>query len=113
MNIVDISAVPKTAENLLDFVLREIAYCRDVLETQLVAWCTDSSGEGLKMRRLLRSKLPWLVTVACWAHQVRSFVKSAIYSIYSSGYGPDSVEPCRLGLFQDQAPPYTCHRPCP
>ncbi|KAH9931247.1 ribonuclease H-like domain-containing protein, partial [Fomitopsis serialis] len=70
----DISAKAKNAENLLEIVVNEIKYCRDVLETVVVAWCTDSSGESLKMCRLLRERFPWIVTVVCWAHQLNLVV---------------------------------------
>lgn len=73
LNVFDISAAVKNAENLLTLVLAEIQYCQDVLKVTLVAWCTDASGESRKMRRLLKERLPWIVTVDCWAHQVRDF----------------------------------------
>ncbi|KAL1739126.1 hypothetical protein HDZ31DRAFT_156, partial [Schizophyllum fasciatum] len=69
MNTYDISAVHKTAENLLDIVLGEIEYAVKVLGVILVAWCTDASGESAKMRRLLVARLPWIIVVDCWAHQ--------------------------------------------
>lgn len=48
----------------------------------LVAWCTDASGESAKMRRLLRQKIPWIVVVDCWAHQVRLSSVSFDRTIY-------------------------------
>ncbi|EPQ49944.1 hypothetical protein GLOTRDRAFT_23281, partial [Gloeophyllum trabeum ATCC 11539] len=70
----DISAVVKNAENLLGIVVTEIAYCSEVLGVDIVAWCTDCGGEALKMRRLLRERFPWIVTVECWAHQINLIV---------------------------------------
>ena len=72
MNILDISALPKTAEVLLEHVLKEITYITEELRVLLVAWCTDASGESRKMRRLLRERLTWIITVDCWSHQVRA-----------------------------------------
>ncbi|KZT18808.1 hypothetical protein NEOLEDRAFT_1023365, partial [Neolentinus lepideus HHB14362 ss-1] len=66
----DISAVIKNAENLLEIVLTEILYCTNVLGVQVIAWCTDCSGEALKMCRPLHEWFPWIVTVECWAHQI-------------------------------------------
>ncbi|KAH6908403.1 hypothetical protein BKA70DRAFT_1103618 [Coprinopsis sp. MPI-PUGE-AT-0042] len=74
LGVADISAQSKTAENLLEIVLKEIKYCREILMVKLVAWCTDASGESLKMRKLLRTKFPWIVTIDCWAHQVSTTV---------------------------------------
>ncbi|KAE9396173.1 hypothetical protein BT96DRAFT_996988 [Gymnopus androsaceus JB14] len=69
LNITDISSKPKTAETLLDIILREIEYVTKVLLVLLVAWCTDASGESAKMRCLLREKYAWIVVLDCWAHQ--------------------------------------------
>ncbi|EMD37962.1 hypothetical protein CERSUDRAFT_29916, partial [Gelatoporia subvermispora B] len=74
LNAVDISAQVKNAENLLEIVVNEISYCVEMLGTVVVAWCTDSSGESVKMRRLLRQRIPSIVTVACWAHQLNLVV---------------------------------------
>jgi len=60
----------KTADNLLGIVLKDIDYAKVVLGILVVAWCTDASGESLKMRKLLRVEQPWMITVDCWAHQV-------------------------------------------
>ncbi|OCH84209.1 hypothetical protein OBBRIDRAFT_741963 [Obba rivulosa] len=70
LNVFDISAAVKNAEKLLAIVIGEIKYIQEELGTTVVAWCTDASGESRKMRRLLREKIPWIVTLDCWAHQV-------------------------------------------
>ncbi|KAI0729818.1 hypothetical protein C8Q72DRAFT_777221 [Fomitopsis betulina] len=70
LGAVDISARQKNAKNLLEIVTNEIKYCQDVLGVVLVVWCTDSSGESLKMHHLLHDWFPWIVVVVCWAHQV-------------------------------------------
>ncbi|PCH43941.1 hypothetical protein WOLCODRAFT_39688, partial [Wolfiporia cocos MD-104 SS10] len=74
LNIFNISATVKSAENLLALVISEIKYCTEVLHTVIVAWCTDASGESRKMRRLLQQKFPWIITVDCWAHQINLVV---------------------------------------
>lgn len=74
LGLADISSKPKNAETLLDIVLIEIQYCLTVLGIILVAWCTDASGESLKMRRLLRAKYPWIVTLDCKYKQINLVV---------------------------------------
>ncbi|PCH37394.1 hypothetical protein WOLCODRAFT_84289, partial [Wolfiporia cocos MD-104 SS10] len=78
LNAVDISSQPKNAENLLEIVKAEIKYCVEVLKTKIVAWCMDSSGESVKMRRLLHNLFLWIVVVACWAHQLNLVVSDYI-----------------------------------
>ncbi|TFY52360.1 hypothetical protein EVG20_g10584 [Dentipellis fragilis] len=70
LNIYDVSKEPKTAENLLAYVEKEIDYCTQELNIIIVAYCSDSSSESAKMRRLLSQKRPHIATVPCWAHQV-------------------------------------------
>ncbi|THU82318.1 hypothetical protein K435DRAFT_691755, partial [Dendrothele bispora CBS 962.96] len=69
LNVTDISSKPKTADTLLDIVLKEIEHVQNVLMVFLVAWCTDCSGESAKMRRLLRGVFPWIIVLDCWVHQ--------------------------------------------
>lgn len=69
LNTFDVSALPKTAETLLEFVLKEIQYATEVLRVWVVAWCTDAGGDAAKMRRLLRNCIPRLIAVDCWCHQ--------------------------------------------
>ncbi|KAK7689437.1 hypothetical protein QCA50_007229 [Cerrena zonata] len=74
LNVFDISALAKTADTLLEYVLKEIKYITEELHVVLVAWCTDASGESWKMRRLLRERLGWIITVDCWSHQINLIV---------------------------------------
>ncbi|KAK7684286.1 hypothetical protein QCA50_012610 [Cerrena zonata] len=74
LNVFDISALEKTADTLLEYVLKEIKYITEELHVVLVAWCTDASGESRKMRRLLREHLGWIITVDCWSHQINLIV---------------------------------------
>ncbi|KIK97920.1 hypothetical protein PAXRUDRAFT_807235 [Paxillus rubicundulus Ve08.2h10] len=70
MNTINISALPKTAEELLKIVKDKIRYVTEILKVSLVAWCTNASGESAKMQCLLVKEMPWIVVVDCWAHQV-------------------------------------------
>ncbi|KAG5640226.1 hypothetical protein DXG03_009768, partial [Asterophora parasitica] len=74
LNIADISAVHKTAENLLKIVLDEIKYVTEVLQVIIVAWCTDASSKSLKMQWLLWVQMPWIITLDCWCHQINLIV---------------------------------------
>lgn len=51
-------------------MLQEIEFCMFILGIIIVAWCTDGGGDCKKMRRLLRLKMPELMTPHCWGHQV-------------------------------------------
>ncbi|KAF5374107.1 hypothetical protein D9615_008815 [Tricholomella constricta] len=74
LNVADISALHKTAENLLEIVLQEIKYATEILKIIVVTWCTDASGESAKMRRLLKARMPWIITLDCWCHQINLVV---------------------------------------
>jgi hypothetical protein len=65
-----VSALPKTATELLKLVIGEIKYMTETLKIKVTAWCTDASGESASMRRLLIQKMPSIIVVDCWAHQV-------------------------------------------
>ncbi|KIK75505.1 hypothetical protein PAXRUDRAFT_172667 [Paxillus rubicundulus Ve08.2h10] len=70
LNTHDMSTLPKTAVQLLEFVVSKIIYAVDVLKVQVVAWCMDAGGDAAKMCHLLVKKIPHIVVVDCWAHQV-------------------------------------------
>jgi hypothetical protein len=78
MNVVDITGVAKNAENYLLKTLAEIKFAEEVLGCIIVAWCTDGSGESLKMRKLLRQLMPWIIESPCWSHQVRFEWRSSL-----------------------------------
>ena len=42
---------------------------------KIVAVCTDASGESRKARKLLKAKLPHLVTPDCYVHQVNGLIE--------------------------------------
>ncbi|KIK74275.1 hypothetical protein PAXRUDRAFT_836014 [Paxillus rubicundulus Ve08.2h10] len=74
LNTFDISGKPKTAENLLEIVSSEIKYSMDVLRVKIVAWLSDAGGDSAKMRRLLVCKMPHIIVIDCWSHQVNLIV---------------------------------------
>ncbi|KIK90602.1 hypothetical protein PAXRUDRAFT_14255 [Paxillus rubicundulus Ve08.2h10] len=74
LKTIDISALPKTAVELLKIVLEEIPYATEELKVHIVAWCTDASGGSASMQWLLVQKMPHIVAVDCWAHQVNLIV---------------------------------------
>jgi len=65
LNTCDISAKPKTAENLLEIVLSEITYAVEVLKVKVVAWCTDAGGDSAKMLVLPKSGSVWFLGAFC------------------------------------------------
>ncbi|KIK13783.1 hypothetical protein PISMIDRAFT_118201 [Pisolithus microcarpus 441] len=75
LNTTDISALPKITEQLLKIVMTEIAYATNTLKVKLIAWCSDVGGDSANMRHLLVQKLPNLIVVDCWAHQVNLIVR--------------------------------------
>lgn len=79
INTHDITHQPKTADNLLELVLKELYFARDELQLTVTAWCTDASGESAKMCRMLVLKCPSMVSLDCWSHQVRYLPVSRIH----------------------------------
>ena len=55
---------------LLQLVLADIAYCMTELQLSIIAWCSDAGGDSANMRRQLVRKMPWIIVLDCWAHQV-------------------------------------------
>jgi hypothetical protein len=68
------SGEPKTGDRLLVLVIDDIQYIGDKFGVQIIGWCTDDGPDGKKMRRLLRVRLPWMIVVLCWAHQINLIV---------------------------------------
>ena len=66
----------KTADRLLEHLLSVIDEVGTAWGCHVVAVCSDASGESKKARRLLRDKLPYLVTPDCYAHQVCKYFQS-------------------------------------
>lgn len=72
LNVFDVTAAAKTAQNLFDLIVEELQYIKDKLSTIIVAYCTDAGSDASAMRTLLRAHCPTIFTVDCWAHQVKS-----------------------------------------
>ncbi|KAJ6516526.1 ribonuclease H-like domain-containing protein [Mycena vitilis] len=74
----DISPEKKTADNLLEIVLRDIKYCEDELGVVVIAYCTDNGGDARGMRTKLKRVRPKLTVPPCWGHQVNLVVGEVI-----------------------------------
>jgi hypothetical protein len=70
----DVSSQPKTGETLLEIVLDDIKWSEETYSHKVIAACSDDGGDARKMRRLLRARMPWLIIVLCWAHQINLIV---------------------------------------
>jgi epoxyqueuosine reductase QueG len=56
----------------LKIVKAEIKYSAEDLGVDVIGWCTDDGGDARAMRKKLHAEAEWIITVACWTHQVRS-----------------------------------------
>lgn len=70
----DVSAQPKTGENLLNLVVEDIRWSEEMYSLAVIAVCSDDGGDARRMRRLLLGQMPWLIVVLCWAHQINLIV---------------------------------------
>jgi hypothetical protein len=70
----DVSAQPKTGEELLRLVVDDIRWSQETYGHKVIAACSDDGGDARKMRRLLRDLMPWLIIILCWAHQINLVV---------------------------------------
>ncbi|KAL6307080.1 ribonuclease H-like domain-containing protein [Sparassis latifolia] len=70
----NVSDKPKTGDTLLDIVLADITYCLTYLKIIIAAWCTDAGSDAASMRRKLKERLPWIIVLDCWAHQINLIV---------------------------------------
>ncbi|KAF8270666.1 ribonuclease H-like domain-containing protein [Lactarius quietus] len=70
----DVSAQPKTGEALLQLVIEDIKWSEETYGLTVIAACSDDGGDARKMRRLLLVRMPWLVIILCWAHQINLIV---------------------------------------
>jgi len=64
----------KTGNELLVIVLGDTTYIFDKFSVTVIAWCTDDGPDGKKMWCLLAVKLPWIIMIVCWAHQMNLVV---------------------------------------
>ncbi|EIW81490.1 hypothetical protein CONPUDRAFT_21500, partial [Coniophora puteana RWD-64-598 SS2] len=65
----DVSAERKTADNLLDRLQAVIDKVNTEWKAPIIAVVTDASGESRKARRLLGERHPELMVLDCYAHQ--------------------------------------------
>ncbi|KAH7917097.1 hypothetical protein BV22DRAFT_1026973 [Leucogyrophana mollusca] len=66
----DVTGDHKTAANLLALVEADIKHCKEVLGVDIITWCSDAGGDSRAIRQQLYKKMPELVQLDCWAHQV-------------------------------------------
>ncbi|EIW73832.1 hypothetical protein CONPUDRAFT_21809, partial [Coniophora puteana RWD-64-598 SS2] len=66
----DVSAERKTADNLLDRLQKVIDTLNNEWKSPVIAVVTDASGESRKARRLLGERHPELMVLDCYAHQL-------------------------------------------
>ncbi|CAE6453995.1 unnamed protein product [Rhizoctonia solani] len=74
VKVVDISALPKTAENHLNVVRSMIEFCESKLSVEIIGWVSDAGGDSRAMRMRLGKERPDLILLDCWAHQIELIV---------------------------------------
>ncbi|CDO78287.1 hypothetical protein BN946_scf184674.g9 [Trametes cinnabarina] len=65
----DMTGLPKTGQQHVEIIKKDMARMRDVYSVHPIAWVTDDGPNGKGARNLLRVLLPSLITLVCWAHQ--------------------------------------------
>ncbi|OSD05874.1 hypothetical protein PYCCODRAFT_1404696 [Trametes coccinea BRFM310] len=65
----DMTGLPKTGQEHVEIIKKDMTLMRDVYDVCPIAWVTDDGPDGKGARNLLRKLLPWLVTLVCWGHQ--------------------------------------------
>jgi hypothetical protein len=78
MHTHDVSADAKSSEMLLKLVTKDIQWSQEMFLLFIIAVCTDNSGDAWKMRKLLLMLMPWLIIIACWAHQINLIVSDLL-----------------------------------
>jgi hypothetical protein len=63
----------KTADNLFKLMLEEKTFIEEKIGLRLIGWVSDASGESRAARKMLKQRFPQLITVDCYAHQVRPY----------------------------------------
>lgn len=89
LRVHDSSVAPKTSDKLLALLESVIGEAEKDWGVRVVAVCTDASGESRKARKLLKIKLPHLVTPDCYAHQVGFFTQIILSAAAVSDGCPD------------------------
>ncbi|KAF8595789.1 hypothetical protein BDV93DRAFT_416285, partial [Ceratobasidium sp. AG-I] len=71
INLHNISAKRKTADNHLSIVLNDIDQSEQEHGVCIIAWVSDVGGDSRGMRVRLHRQRPHILVFDCWAHQVR------------------------------------------
>ena len=65
------SALRKTAANLLVKMKEEFDYLENELGLKPIGICGDASGDERRCRADFLQENPWALIADCWGHQVR------------------------------------------
>ncbi|EIW55395.1 uncharacterized protein TRAVEDRAFT_131744, partial [Trametes versicolor FP-101664 SS1] len=65
----DMTGLPKTGEQHAEIIEEDIILMRREFDVHPIGWVTDDGPDGKGARNLLRKRMPWLITLVCWAHQ--------------------------------------------
>ncbi|KAJ6590824.1 hypothetical protein B0H10DRAFT_1830508, partial [Mycena sp. CBHHK59/15] len=68
----NVSPERKTADNLLELMLKDMKYCKEQLGVIFIGFCTANGGDARGMRVRLKRVRSKLVVLPCWGHQVGS-----------------------------------------
>ncbi|CUA68261.1 Zinc finger BED domain-containing protein 4 [Homo sapiens] [Rhizoctonia solani] len=74
LNVHDLSAERKTADNHLKVVLSNIDEAEKKYNIRIIAWVSDAGGESRAMRVRLNRLRPYILVFDCWAHQINLIV---------------------------------------
>ena len=62
----------KDGESMADSFEQHIDAADEAFGCIAIAYLTDCDGGSEKGRRILVKRRPWMLSLECWAHQVRS-----------------------------------------
>ncbi len=65
----DTSSLPKTGEQHALLIEEDMYLMKMEYNVHPIGWVTDDGPDGKGARNLLRKRMPWLITLVCWAHQ--------------------------------------------
>ncbi|KAI5898768.1 uncharacterized protein SCHCODRAFT_02173469 [Schizophyllum commune H4-8] len=70
----DGTSEPRSAEHLAELLEAAVKECKEKYGVDVIAICTDASGESRKARSILAKRFPGLVLPDCYAHQIQLVV---------------------------------------
>jgi hypothetical protein len=70
LQVHDLSASKKNAENLVELMKLNMEYAIGKYDIEWIGWCTDAGGDARKARKLAFESCPQLICPDCWGHQV-------------------------------------------